>query len=91
MTIGLVRGADDESTPRYVPRRRCGLGLTTADIVERAAQVGPGGADRDTLPLPGFIVQGHYRANVWLLAPDGMLALDMPVRSGLFSVFPSQN
>ena len=91
MTIGLVRGAADESTPPYVPRRRCAIGLTAADILERAVQMGAGASDRDTLPLAGFVVQGKYRANVRLLAPDGMLALDMPVRSGLFSVFPSQN
>lgn len=90
-TIGLVRGPDDDSRPRYTPRLRCGVDVTTADILERAERIGPGGSDLDTLRLPGSVVQGHYRANVWFLAPDGTPALDMPVSSGVFSIFPSQN
>ncbi|MYA32724.1 MAG: hypothetical protein F4164_10340 [Gemmatimonadales bacterium] len=90
-TIGLVRGSDDGSRPPYLPRRRCGPDVTTAVIRERADRIGPRGLDQDTLRLPGFVVQGFYRANVWLLAPDGALARDMPFSSGMFSVFPSQN
>ena len=71
VTMALVMGEEDKSRPRYSSRRRCGGNATIVDRLARASQMDPGESDPDTLRVGGFVVQGFYRANVWLLAPNG--------------------
>ena len=90
-TTSRVKDAEDESRPRYNPGRRCRGRSTIADIVGRAARVDPGESMQDVIAIGGHVVQGFYRANVWLLDADGTPAFDAPISSGMFSIFPSQN
>ena len=90
-STALVRNAEDESRPPYNPGRRCPGQITIADIVGRAVQIEPGESNEDMIAIAGFVVQGFYRANVWLLHADGTPAFDTPISSGIFTIFPSQN
>lgn len=76
---------------RYVPRLRCGINVTPETIVARMVRLDHGALTEETLLVQGFVVQGYYYVQVWLLTADGALAFDTPVRSGIFGLVPSAN
>lgn len=87
-----VRVSDSrEVRGRYLPRLRCGVGVTRETIVARMVRLEHGASTEEALPVRGFVVQGYYQVQVWLLNADGALAADTAVRSGVFGLVPSAN